>query len=121
MGNKISVAGGPSYMDDEPGAHPARVEGEARVRPGEEGTRFAALNVGEPAELGERLTRPLDTGPKAEWVAFALAVNAELDPDQPEPLPGEQVRASSTTRGTLIEAYGGYGIDDDDGDGDGGE
>lgn len=83
MSAKISGAGGPSLPDDEPGARAARVEGEAHVRPGEEGDRFAALNTEfdstEDDGIEDALMRPLNSANKPEWVAYADACEPGID------------------------------------------
>lgn len=109
MSSKISAAGGPSTPDDEPGDHPARVEGEAHERPGEEGDRFARLNDPVPdLELVDFGQRPTPAASKAEWVAFALRVN-ELLVDKGGPIDAPE--SSTVTKQQLIEAYGQFGTD----------
>lgn len=111
MSSKISAAGGASTPDDEPGDHPARVEGQAHERPGEQGDRFAGLNdddVPDPGQAPDFGQRPAPAAPKSEWVGFALRVN-ELLID--EPLPVENPELSTVTKPQLIEAYGQFGTD----------
>lgn len=107
MSSKISAAGGASTPDDEPGDHPARVEGQAHVRPGEQGDRFTELNTPDPeqADFGQR---PAPGAPKAEWVGFALRVNAQLG-DEGGPV--DNPESTLVTKQQLIEAYSEFGDD----------
>jgi hypothetical protein len=104
---KITQSGGPSYAQGRPGEDPERFGGQT-LQPGEAGTVTGEEGVGEQVVQEEPLKRPALGDVKADWVEFALKVNASFG-DGDVPMPDVEVEDPSTTKAHLTDIYSGYG------------
>ena len=110
---------GASFEEDAPGTPKllpgegvtpeARLQRGPRERPGEQGDRFAEVNVPQPRADMSGLTAPSPSANKPEWVAFAEQVNERIAESE-EGIPIDD--PSGATKPELVEAYGEYGNED---------